>query len=466
MLRQRLMWGGTTLTSLIMTYLTYVAVEDEIARTVFFTIFGLAFLASIVMLPWGQNEDGSLKRLSTLIVRGPKSATFVTGDRATSTGVVVASGNSTVNQSGLQVTLSELRQHTVDVSRAVLLPEVRTIAGEAARSELDRRLGGFIDKVFLEFNTTDPALFQKWNNPRFNAAFVSAQNSIFETGDEDLADLQAKLLLALAQQPTIRSRREIFLRQAIDVAPRLSAEHVNALAVQAFFFSFEWADPWDCDWIIDALHTFLRPYFGRLPNSSLDYQYMSSTGVCQSGQLGSFSGGPYKVVYDRYPNAMYRAFTINELERLLNEKMDNPDFEAYRDLLEPYASDSTQIIETPIGQAAPVDELKFRLRPQYVKTILTQNERAGKQLPPKQGVMRDMIRQRTITADDFRSRIAGTSPELSTLMNTIEQTGALNFSLLPVGYVIAQHEIGKRSPHIASIMDQALNADEGSHPGR
>ncbi|MCV7185425.1 LPO_1073/Vpar_1526 family protein [Mycolicibacterium murale] len=443
-----------------MTYLTYVAVEGQLARTVFFVIFGLAFLASIVMLPWGQNEDGSAKRLSSFIIRGSRSATLVTGDKSTSTGVVVASGKSVVNQTGLQITMSELRQQTLDVSRAVVLPEAQTIASEAVRAELDRRLGGFIDKVLREFNETDPVLFNQWDKPRFKAAFISAQNSVLETGDEDLADLQSKLLTALAQQPKIRSRREIFLRQAIDIAPRLSTEHVNALAVQAFFISFEWAEPWDYDWIINALHTFLHPYFGRVPTSSLDYQYMSSTGVCQTGQLGSYSGGPYKVIYDRYPNAMYRAFTNSELEHLLNDKMENPDLKAYLDLLEPYAPHSAHIIKTPIGEAAPVDELQFRLRTEYVATILTQNDRAGKQLPPKQGVMRDLIRQKTITIDDFRSRIADRSTDLATLMNTFEQTGALNFSLQPVGYVIAQHEIGKKNPHIASIMDQALNSGE------
>lgn len=76
------------------------------------------------------------------------------------------------------------------------------------------------DKVLDRINETNPGLFVRWDDPRFLAVVTSAQRSYAETGDEDLTDVLASLVVGLAALP-IRSRREIILRQAVDLAPKL-----------------------------------------------------------------------------------------------------------------------------------------------------------------------------------------------------------------------------------------------------
>ena len=47
MLAQRLLWGGGTITSLVMSYLAWAQVEDQLAKWSFGIIFGLLLVASI-----------------------------------------------------------------------------------------------------------------------------------------------------------------------------------------------------------------------------------------------------------------------------------------------------------------------------------------------------------------------------------------------------------------------------------
>jgi hypothetical protein len=71
-----------------------------------------------------------------------------------------------------------------------------------------------------------------------------------------------------------------------------------------------------------------------------------------------------------------------------------------------------------------------------------------------------MVLARTISFDDFKRRIYELRPELAALLDTVERTGALQFPMQPVGFVLAQHEIRSRAPQLAALVD-ALFEDEG-----
>ena len=313
MLGQRLTWGGTAIVSALMIYLAWAQIADHLAKWSFGVIGGLLFIASMIMFPWGRKDDGSPRRLINVNVRGRNNPTFTAGDSSTNTANVLNTGAGTVNVNGLQVTLTELRQLAIDAGHAEVLPAARAVASETAKAEIERRFVVITDKVLGRINGTDPGLFVRWADPRFLAVLTSAQRSYAETGDEDLGDLLANLVASIAAQP-IRSRREIILRQAIDVAPRLTTAHINALTVNMYLGNYQLTQPLDTDALIGAFDTLLSPYYGRLPTSALDYQYMSSTGVCYIDQLQSFGGGPYQTLLRKYPNSMYPVFTFAELQ--------------------------------------------------------------------------------------------------------------------------------------------------------
>ena len=151
----------------------------------------------------------------------------------------LAGGNIIIVQG---VTEERAREIAEIASREVVLREGRAVA-EAVITE---RTGHITDLVFDRINVRDTELFNRFEDPRFLAALTSAQRSYAETGDEDLAEVLASLVVELASQP-IRSMHEIVLRQAIDVAPHLTSPHLRALAVNMYLTRFNFNQPYDTE---------------------------------------------------------------------------------------------------------------------------------------------------------------------------------------------------------------------------
>jgi len=459
MVKAVLSWLGTLLVTEVATWLTWKQVAIGLPWWSQWLAVGLVAFGFLLGLPTGKDEDGSTQRLYKTVVRGRHNATQVTtGDASPISGNFSNTGKGTQTIHGLPVTLAELRQQSLDVSRAVILPEARGVASSVAIAEINNRTDFFLDKVIQRFNETNPDLFARWDDPRFLAAFTSAQRSYAETGDESLADLQAKLVTAFAER-TVRTRREIFLRQAIDIAPRLTNEHVNALAVQVFFSNIAFGGAWDFDWVIKALDVTLESYYGGLPSSALDLQYMSSTGVCYTSQLAEFADGPYRIIHKRYRNSMYRSFTYSEVQNLLSEEEDNPHLETYRQLLERHATREEDVEDTPDGQFIAVENTRFRLAAEHVAKVLTRDAAAANNLPEPHRLVRDMILEKSLSEDQFKERIAELKPELGVLFDQIEELGVLNYPLHPVGFVIARHQVADHAPALAKAIDEALDRE-------
>ena len=191
-----------------------------------------------------------------------------------------------------------------------------------AKAEVDQKLnerfGELTDMLMGRINERDATLFNRFADPRFLGPLGSAHRTYAETGSESLGETLSRLLTDLAAQP-VGSRREIFLRQAIDVTRVLTIEHINSLAVKLFITGIKFSEPYDTDMLIRSLDTLLKPYYERIPTSRIDYQYMCSTGVCQTSQIGSLPIDPYEALYERYRNSMYPALRFSDLE-------DNPLF--------------------------------------------------------------------------------------------------------------------------------------------
>lgn len=466
MFAQRLLWGGTTITSLVMGFLAFVQVENQLIRWSACIVFGLLFIASMVIFPYGQNPDGSAKRLINVVTRGRNNVTFVSDDGANNTGNVVNTGrgSQTVNNTGLQVTMTEIRQQSLDASRAEVLPAARAVASETAIAEIDRRSGEITDKVIEHLNE-NPELFARWNDPRFLAALTSAQRSYAETGDEDLADVLAGLVAGLASEP-IRTRREIILRQAIDVAPRLTTEHVNALAVNLFITGFKFTPAFDTEALIRALDNFLSPYYGRLPTRALDYDYMVSLGVCDTNQLiglaGSAAYEPWAVIHRSYPNSIYPAFTFDDLK---DDFLSEANRDENHELLLPMAENPEDVVQTEEGTSAvPMDRIRFRVKPELAEQILRANLNDTQQqaLSAKESALRSLVLERSLGANQLQELAASITPELANFLETLKRTGTLHYQLHPVGIMIAQHEIVARVPDLADAVSGTF--DDNASP--
>lgn len=364
----------------------------------------------------------------------------------------LAGGNIVIHQG---ITEERAREIAVDASRETVLREGRAVA-EAVIFE---RIEHLTDLIFELINQSDAKLFNRFEDPRFLAALISAQRGYAETGDEALAAQLANLVVSLATQP-VRARREIFVRQAIEVAQQLTTEHLNALSVQLYITSLKLGEPYfEPDWLIRALDTLLNHYYGRLPTNPLDYQYMASIGVCYTDQLSAFASGPFERLHERYANAMYPSFTEADVHDLISDE--NPDHAEYQSRLAVHAATEDDVTaESDNKTRVTLSGARFRLEPAAANRILVrERDLAAVQLTPVEEKLRELVLQRTLTVDQFKAEVAAVKPELANFLDFIQRKGALNFHLNPVGYVLAQHEIKTRAPQLAAVIDAEIDRD-------
>lgn len=463
MYKERLQWLGTLAVAEVGTWLSWKQVATALPAWTQWVAIGVVAVGFLLYFPFAKDDDGNVRRLINVRARGRGNQTAVTGGTApANTGTMISTLKGDVHVNGIQMTYSELKDMTVDASRPVVLPEARevarAVASETAVQTIDERAGLLVQKVIEQINEDNPQLFARWDDPRFLAALTSAQRSFAETGDEDLADTLARLVKGLASQP-IRTRREIVLRQAIEVAPRLTTEHINALAVQMYLTNFKINEPYfGPDWIIRALNTLLSHYYGRIPTSALDLQYMSSTGVCYTSQLTAFAKSPYQTLHERYANAMYPSFTLDDVDEIISDA--DPDHEKYQRMLAAHVTGPDDVVETDQGQMVSKEGARFRVAPESAPRVLARERNVDAfKLTPEEMKLRKMVLQRTLTVEGFKAEVARVKPELATFLDAIERVGVLNYPMHPVGFIIARHEIDSRAPQLAAVIDAAFDEE-------
>jgi hypothetical protein len=351
------------------------------------------------------------------------------------------------------VTEERARQISQTVSRETVLREGRAVAEAVINERIDYLTGLVFDRIKEE----DTSLFNRFEDPRFLAAFTDALRGYGETGDADLAQVLANLVVGLAGQP-VRSRREIICRQAITLASQLTTAHVNALSVK-LYLAIRLQQPMDTDMLIRALDTLLSPYYGRIPKNRLDFQYMCSMGVCQDGQLGNFASGPFTTLYENYCNSMYPALTFADLSgNLLSSE--NPSFEENQRLLVGFVENESDLATTPNGKTAvKLDIAKFRVEHDRAMAILSRKNGAEQGLSQPELELRAMILERSISIEQFTQRLAELKPDLASFLREVEKSRAHEFPLQPVGYLLARYEVASRTPQIAALVDAEFDVD-------
>ncbi|SON59279.1 hypothetical protein MSIMFI_00762 [Mycobacterium simulans] len=442
----------------VATWLAWEQVANRLPQWSLYAVLGGVAILALITLPLGVNDDGSTFRIISK-VSGRNNSSVISGDQSPVSGNVIVAGK---RHTVVVVTAAEARQISNDTGRNELMRDTKAITMPDARAAVDEtlneRFGELTDMLIDRINVKDAHLFNRFADPRYIAPLGSAHRTYAETGSKQLGETLSGLLAELAAQP-VGSRREIFPRQAVEVTRVLTIEHVNSLAVKLFITDFMFAEPYDTDMLIHALDTLLSPYYGRIPTSRWDYQYMSSTGVCEDGQFGAWAREPYQALYKKYRNSMYPALRTADLKgKFLSE--DGPYNEESERLLLIFAESEDDVRVTDRGTLISQEGARFRVAPDRVAKVLGTTHDAEKYMTEAEKELRAIVLARTISLDDFKKRISESKPALATLLDTIQKTGALHFPMQPVGFVLAQHEMNSRAPQLATLIDKIFD-DEG-----
>lgn len=425
--------------SVLIGLLTYVQVKESLPRFVFLVVCTLLFIASMVIFPWGQNDDSSAKRLINLAGR---SRGAVATDESHQ---VVTQGNTTINSHSVTqyiVTAAEARQISLGTGRAELFPELNAIVQPEVRAAMEAKLYArfqeFTDIVLARFEGRGAFLYSRFTDPRFIAPLASSHRAFAETGDRALGEILAGLLVEFAEVTPVRSRREIVLREAIECAPKLTSSYFAALATilllqQKTFYRSGLND------LLTAIDDEFEPYRNRLPLSRLDASHMAAVGTGDYYLGLDLAGGPYGAIHRKYANLMYEPFPLQ----------DAPESVRIEDAKSPILG----YVDTSEGDPT---QGTVRVLPDFANELLSQDfkvQAESLKWPAYKKDLRRFIQERAITVADLKRKIVDSHPELGRFMNHVEEMQFVVFTLSPVGIMLARQEIARHSPQDAAQID-------------
>lgn len=288
-------------------------------------------------------------------------------------------------------------------------------------------------EIVVQIAQTDPALLSNLRKPRLQAAFVSAQKSYAETGDPDtksgnvsLGRVLAKLVSQLAAEEA-DGFGEIVLRQAIEIAPKLTRRQMNFLSVTVLFSSLQWPPLSSVQEVAAMLHNAFSPYYQQIPANYLEYSYMTASGV---GAL-LFGKSPYQEILDKNVGATRKWFTTNDLP--------------------PETSPESL---AAIIEADPDSNGRWRLH-EDVGALLNETLK-GLTFKTKQDV-RKFVAAQYLSIDELKAAFADEIPDLAEFLGHLESTKALGFIPNAVGYLLAKEELSLRFPGTPFV--ESLAAD-------
>ena len=164
---------------------------------------------------------------------------------------------------------------------------------EAARLEAERRVEEFGRKLFAAFaRNGGPESIKNFTDPGLQASLLDAMRGVARSGDTNLSEILADLLVQRTKQPK-RNIMQLSLDEALLTAAKLTNKHYNALTflffiVRAKFGSFDTVEG-----LYRTLQQNLIPFSADPKVGESDVQYLQATGcgsVNHVMSMPSFSG--------------------------------------------------------------------------------------------------------------------------------------------------------------------------------
>ncbi|WP_431236659.1 LPO_1073/Vpar_1526 family protein [Mycolicibacterium aichiense] len=287
-------------------------------------------------------------------------------------------------------------------------------------------------EIVVELVKLDPALLSNLRKPRVQAALVSAQRSYAETGDPDtrtgdvnLGRVLARLVSQLAAEKT-GGLGDIVMRQAIEIAPKITRRQLNALSVVTLFVGISWQSHETISLIASDLVGIFSPYFGQIPTDFLEYSYMSASGV------GSYIFGPdvFDQVREKNANAMRKHFSLDIVPREIPQEL--------RDSLIEHVPGTTEVwrVREDVGKAlnSKLPGLTFKTRQTAAK----------------------FVQAHLMTSEELHVAIAAESAPLAEFLHQLDSTKALWLTPNAIGFLLAKEELSLRfpdAPFVTSLAD-------------
>jgi len=205
---------------------------------------------------------------------------------------IQAGGNVVINS----LTVADVIAITEQTFRANLL-DMKGVAQAVFNERSEQILADAVERLSKE----NPNSIQHAAEPDFQMALLDAAKAYGRTGDEDLEKLLVDILVDRVEKPS-RSLVQIVLGEALTVAPRLNAAHIDALTISWLIRYVGFPGVITIADAMKIFSTYFLPCLSAWPISGPSYQHLQYLGC---GAVSVLQAGFESTLPTKFP-MMYK----------------------------------------------------------------------------------------------------------------------------------------------------------------
>ncbi|MBI3451657.1 MAG: hypothetical protein HY057_02275 [Rhodospirillales bacterium] len=253
-------------------------------------------------------------------------------------------------QSGGNMTIG-ISEETVKTILDIQAQQIKTF-GRLATEIINDRGNRFHDRVIDEFFAKGTGNKEAFKDPDFQCVVGSAQTAYARSGDDDLATVLIDII-ADRSKVTERSRLQIALNSAIDIAPKLTVEEYSALSLM-FLFGYTIDSQIDSH---ESLASFLKAHVTPLlPHISKHIASYGLIAAMHCGTTSPFTKSLTSILINNYGGIFCKGFSRSDLENALPRAKHN--ILDIHDIVGPCLNDATKLQIKAINRIKAMEVMK------------------------------------------------------------------------------------------------------------
>lgn len=210
------------------------------------------------------------------------------------------------------ISYSDAKDIALDVYKANYI-QLSQDAAELARDRAEELTDDFLAKLKEEKEEA----ISEVSTPDMQSAIYEAQKQYARTGDKDLEELLVDILVERAITPD-RNIKQIVLDEALLVAGKLTAEHMDALTINFLMTKVQKQDLLNLDSIVTHINKEIIPFISELSDASSCYEHLEYAG-CGSIMEASTIKPIEELYLAKYPALFSKGFTEEKFRNDVGE---------------------------------------------------------------------------------------------------------------------------------------------------
>ncbi|MCR3972404.1 hypothetical protein NUK55_14975 [Aeromonas veronii] len=174
----------------------------------------------------------------------------------------------------------------------------------------------FIDDFLGKIQSKNPALLEQMNQPSIQNSLYCAQKQYAVTGDKELKGLLLDLVVQRCEQEE-RSIHQIVLDEAIELAPKLTVEQMDALSLNFIVYKTIFNGIRSQEALFEHIKTQILPFIESLKFDTSCYEHLTYLGAATVEYTGKIPQ-LYEGYQETYKGLFSKGFDEAEVVQLLD----------------------------------------------------------------------------------------------------------------------------------------------------